>query len=106
MRNLLSYDLNCIKSPDFSYWLSEHFNFGTLDNAVQNSHFSKKKSFLFGSPVSQLSMTVAEVTNILFNIYHHNLEGLHNAEAPLANRFWFINGIVRVIYRSRDLQLT
>lgn len=51
-------------------------------------------------------MTVAEVTNILFNIYHHNLEGLHNAEAPLANRFWFINGIVRVIYRSRDLQLT
>ena len=105
MRNLLSYDLNCIKSPDFSYWLSEHFNFGTLDNAVQNSPFSKKKVFCLEVQF-QLSMTVAKVTNILFNIYHHNLEGLHNAEAPLANRFWFINGIVRVIYRSRDLQLT
>ena len=71
--------------------------------------------------VPQLSMIAADMTNLLFNMYHHKLSSLnqqwlsppnlqrfadavHDAGAPLTNWFIFIDGTIRPIFRLGEMQ--
>ena len=77
----------------------------------------------FGRPVPQLSMITTEMTELVYSMCNHKLRSfqqpwlapdqlerfaqtIHNAGAPLPNCWGFIDGTVRPICRSGEMQRT